>query len=53
VRDGKGLAAAGGADVILGTSNSVEAMADSLTGLRTPDAPWVTLGGRGTRMSRF
>jgi SRSO17 transposase len=21
--------------------------------LRTPDAPWVTLGGRGMRMSRF
>jgi alcohol dehydrogenase len=36
VRDGKGLAAVGGADVILGTSNSVDAMADSIAGLR-PD----------------
>ena len=43
VRDGKGLAAAGGADVILGTSNSVEAMADSLTGLR-PDGRLVLMG---------
>jgi hypothetical protein len=36
VRDGKGLAKIGGADVILGTSNSVDAMADSIAGLR-PD----------------
>ena len=34
VRDGKGLSGAGGADVILGTSNSVDAMADSIIGLR-------------------
>jgi uncharacterized membrane protein YphA (DoxX/SURF4 family) len=26
---------------------------ETVCGLRTPDAPWVTLGGRGTRMSRF
>ena len=43
VRDGKGLAAAGGADVILGTSNSVDAMADSIAGLR-PDGRLVLMG---------
>ncbi len=43
VRDGKGLAAAGGADVILGTSNSVDAMADSIQGLR-PDGRFVLMG---------
>ena len=43
VRDGKGLAAAGGADVVLGTSNSVDAMADSMAGLR-PDGRLVLMG---------
>lgn len=43
VRDGKGLAAGGGADVILGTSNSVDAMADSIAGLR-PDGRLVLMG---------
>ncbi|MGO8735360.1 MAG: alcohol dehydrogenase catalytic domain-containing protein [Terriglobia bacterium] len=43
VRDGKGLAGAGGADVILGTSNSAEAMSDSLQGLR-PDGRFVLMG---------
>jgi alcohol dehydrogenase len=43
VRDGKGLAAIGGADVILGTSNSVDAMADSIAGLR-PDGRLVLMG---------
>ena len=43
VRDGKGLLAAGGADVILGTSNSVDAMADSIQGLR-PDGRFVLMG---------
>jgi len=43
VRDGKGLALAGGADVILGTSNSVDAMADSVQGLR-PDGRFVLMG---------
>ncbi len=43
VRDGKGLAAAGGADVILGTSNSMDAMADSIQGLR-PDGRFVLMG---------
>ena len=43
VRDGKGLAAAGGADVILSTSNSTKAMVDSIQGLR-PDGRLVTMG---------
>jgi D-arabinose 1-dehydrogenase-like Zn-dependent alcohol dehydrogenase len=43
VRDGKGLLDAGGADVILGTSNSVDAMADSIQGLR-PDGRFVLMG---------
>ena len=43
VRDGKGLAKVGGADVILGTSNSVEAMAESVSGLR-PDGRLVVMG---------
>ena len=43
VRDGAGLAAAGGADIVLGTSNSMEAMADSIAGLR-PDGRLVLMG---------
>lgn len=43
VRDGQGLAAAGGADVILGTSNSNDAMTDSMQGLR-PDGRFVLMG---------
>ena len=43
VRDGKGLASAGGADVILGTSNSNDAMADAIQGLR-PDGRFVLMG---------
>lgn len=43
VRDGKSLADAGGADVILGTSNSVDAMSDSVAGLR-PDGRLVLMG---------
>jgi Zinc-binding dehydrogenase len=35
VRDGKGLAEAGGADVILSTSNSTKSMVNSIQGLRT------------------
>src|SRR5258705_367888 len=46
VRDGKGLAAAGGADIILGTSNSVDAMADTVQGLR-PDGRFVLMGVEG------
>jgi alcohol dehydrogenase len=43
VRDGKSLAAAGGADVILSTSNSTKSMVDSIQGLR-PDGRLVTMG---------
>jgi alcohol dehydrogenase len=39
VRDGKSLAAAGGADIILSTSNSTKSMVDSIQGLR-PDGGW-------------
>ncbi len=43
VRDGQGLEDAGGADVILGTSNSNSAMADSVKGLR-PDGRLIIMG---------
>jgi D-arabinose 1-dehydrogenase-like Zn-dependent alcohol dehydrogenase len=43
VRDGAGLAGAGGADIVLGTSNSMDAMADSVRGLR-PDGRLVLMG---------
>ena len=43
VRDGAGLAGAGGADVILGTSNSSDAMNDTIRGLR-PDGRLVVMG---------
>ncbi len=43
MRDGKGLAAAGGADIILSTSNSTKSMIDSIQGLR-PDGRLVTMG---------
>jgi FtsP/CotA-like multicopper oxidase with cupredoxin domain len=43
VRDGKSLAAAGGADVILSTSNSTKSMVDRIQGLR-PDGRVVTMG---------
>jgi alcohol dehydrogenase len=43
VRDGKSLAAAGGADVILSTSNSTASMIDSIQGLR-PDGRLVAMG---------
>jgi len=43
VRDGKGLAAAGGADIVLSTTNSTKSMIDSLQGLR-PDGRIVTMG---------
>jgi alcohol dehydrogenase len=43
VRDGKGLAAAGGADILLSTSNSTKAMVDSVQGLR-PDGRLVAMG---------
>ena len=43
VRGGKGLTAAGGADVLLGTSNSNDAMVDCIQGLR-PDGRFVLMG---------
>src|SRR5262249_33821449 len=43
VRDGKGLADRGGADVVLGTGTSVDAMADAIQGLR-PDGRFVLMG---------
>jgi alcohol dehydrogenase len=43
VRDGKGLSEAGGADIILSTSNSTKAMADSIQGLR-PDGRFIVMG---------
>jgi D-arabinose 1-dehydrogenase-like Zn-dependent alcohol dehydrogenase len=43
VRDAKGLQAAGGADVVLGTSNSMDAMAASVDALR-PDGRLVVMG---------
>ena len=43
VADGKALLAAGGADIILGTSNSMKATGDALSGLR-PDGRLVLMG---------
>jgi dehydrogenase len=43
VRDGKSLAAAGGADIVLSTSNSTKSMVDSIQGLR-PEGRLVTMG---------
>jgi dehydrogenase len=43
VRDGAALQRAGGADIVLSTSNSTDAMADSIQGLR-PDGRLVTMG---------
>jgi alcohol dehydrogenase len=43
VRDGQSLANIGGADVILGTSNSSDATADTIKGLR-PDGRLVVMG---------
>jgi dehydrogenase len=50
VRDGKSLVAAGGADVILSTSNSTESMVDSIQGLR-PDGRLVTMGADAEPLS--
>jgi alcohol dehydrogenase len=50
VRDGKGLAAAGGADVILSTSNSSKSMVDSIQRLR-PDGRLVTMGADAELLS--
>jgi alcohol dehydrogenase len=43
VHDGKGLAAAGGADIILSTTNSSKSMTESIQGLR-PDGRFVSMG---------
>ena len=43
VRDGQGLAQIGGVDIVLGTSNSMDAMAESVAGLR-PDGRLVLMG---------
>ncbi len=43
VRDGKSLTAAGGADIILSTSNSTKSMVDSIQGLR-PDGRFIVMG---------
>jgi alcohol dehydrogenase len=50
VRDGKGLAALGGADVILSTSNSTTSMVDSIQGLRR-DGRLVTMGADSEPLS--
>lgn len=43
VRDGEGLAGAGGVDIVLATGNSADAMADAVRGLR-PDGRLVVMG---------
>jgi D-arabinose 1-dehydrogenase-like Zn-dependent alcohol dehydrogenase len=50
VRDGKSLADAGGADVILSTSNSTKSMVDCIQGLR-PDGRLVTMGADSEPLS--
>jgi alcohol dehydrogenase len=50
VRDGKGLVDAGGADIVLGTSNSNDAMTDTLQGLR-PDGRFVLMGFEGKALA--
>ena len=50
VRDGKGLAAIGGADIVLSTTNSTASMVDSIQGLR-PDGRIVTMGADSEPLS--
>jgi alcohol dehydrogenase len=50
VKEGKSLAKLGGADVILGTSNSTDAMADAIQGLR-PDGRFVLMGFEAKNLS--
>src|SRR5690242_854256 len=50
VRDGKGLTAAGGADIILSTSNSTKSMVDSIQGLR-PDGRFIVMGADAEPLS--
>jgi D-arabinose 1-dehydrogenase-like Zn-dependent alcohol dehydrogenase len=50
VRDGKGLGAAGGADIVLSTSNSTKSMVDTIQGIR-PDGRLVTMGADAEPLS--
>jgi alcohol dehydrogenase len=50
VRSGKELADAGGADIVLSTSNSTKAMVDTIQGLR-PDGRLVTMGADAEPLS--
>jgi alcohol dehydrogenase len=50
VRDGKNLSAAGGADIILSTSNSTKSMMDSIRGLR-PDGRFIVMGADAEPLS--
>ena len=50
VRDGKSLSAAGGADIILSTSNSTKSMMDSMQGLR-PDGRFIVMGADAEPLS--
>ena len=50
VRDGKGLGAIGGADIVLSTTNSTKSMVDSIQGLR-PDGRIVTMGADSEPLS--
>ena len=50
VRDGKSLTDAGGADIILSTSNSTKSMIDSIQGLR-PDGRFVVMGADAEPLS--
>ena len=50
VRNGKELAGAGGADIVLSTSNSTKSMVDTLQGLR-PDGRLVTMGADAEPLS--
>ena len=50
VRDGKSLSAAGGADIILSTSNSTKSMVDSIQGLR-PDGRFIVMGADAEPLS--
>src|SRR6266446_1899622 len=50
VRDGKSLSDAGGADIILSTSNSTKSMVDSIQGLR-PDGRLVIMGADAEPLS--
>ena len=50
VRDGKSHSAAGGADIILSTSNSTKSMVDCIQGLR-PDGRFIVMGADAEPLS--